>query len=429
MFPKLEYFPYDFKGLKYINVPLNPLSIIKEKIYIETQYKLFENVKTKYGYGFILGIHCDTDHYITYHKNTNSFMFWDTPSFIRGYDKKLEFSIINKWIPKEYLEEGGYGKIIKYNNMISKVQTIWDFEKNKFNVIAFKEMFLGLSINHPLFLQFCNIEISKNKLFLFSNYKGFTLLDFIENSSNNKREKLASVILPQIIEGYRALHKEKIIYSDIKPENILIDYDNNISIIDYGSLLIKTKANDKDKYKYRNDTIITTENYRSPEHNQNTGLYSDVFSLGCLLYEYFTGNILITDFFADKLQTISEKKWSVFLDHRIRNIPIEYRNVIRNMLLLDYTKRPTLENISTLKEFSTIQKNNLFSNNINKKILFNEMNFKYFLSSYTSISEILIDLLWDSIVGKESKLEKFNIDSRDMKELQNLFINNKNDLL
>lgn len=51
-------------------------------------------------------------------------------------------------------------------------------------------------------------------------------------------------ILKQIINGYKTIYKHGIIHRDIKPDNILIDSNNDIKIGDFGFALDSNEASD-----------------------------------------------------------------------------------------------------------------------------------------------------------------------------------------
>ena len=89
-----------------------------------------------------------------------------------------------------------------------------------------------------------------------------------------------------ICKGLKYLHKNKIIHRDLKTMNIFLTKNNHIKIGDFGVSKILTNNN---IYVYTN---VGTSYYLSPEICQNK-LYdekSDMWSLGCLLYEMITLN-------------------------------------------------------------------------------------------------------------------------------------------
>ena len=85
--------------------------------------------------------------------------------------------------------------------------------------------------------------------------------------------------------GVKYLHDNKILYRDIKPENILLDKDGNIKICDFGL----SKPNiDISERAY---SFCGSPEYMAPEMilQEGHGFSLDYYNLGALLYEFVTG--------------------------------------------------------------------------------------------------------------------------------------------
>lgn len=115
-------------------------------------------------------------------------------------------------------------------------------------------------------------------------------------------EKLIKFYFIQLLYGIKHLHSFNIAHRDIKPENIMITKDKkNIKIIDFGSSLDidgtdfeKKIAEAKAKEKKKRPEFIHfvgTPNYMAPEcvHNKFSDKRCDYWSLGCVLFDLFTG--------------------------------------------------------------------------------------------------------------------------------------------
>ena len=96
-------------------------------------------------------------------------------------------------------------------------------------------------------------------------------------------ERRAKFYTAQLILAIECLHKNEIIYRDLKPENVLLDINGHIKLTDFG-LSKKTLTNRK-TYSF-----CGTPEYLAPEIIQGIGhdRAADWWSLGALLYEMLT---------------------------------------------------------------------------------------------------------------------------------------------
>ncbi|VDM52656.1 unnamed protein product [Angiostrongylus costaricensis] len=100
--------------------------------------------------------------------------------------------------------------------------------------------------------------------------------------------KSAKFIIAELIVAIDSLHKRKVIYRDLKLENILLDEDGHVKLTDFGlsKLLVPEELE-------RANSYCGTIEYMSPEViNRPEGGYSDVvdwWSMGVISFELLTG--------------------------------------------------------------------------------------------------------------------------------------------
>ena len=84
--------------------------------------------------------------------------------------------------------------------------------------------------------------------------------------------------------GLAAIHKAGILHRDLKPANIIIDSNGEARITDFGIAGIEAEVQG-------NESKVGTPAYMSPEQidGREVTQRSDIYSLGLLLYEIFTG--------------------------------------------------------------------------------------------------------------------------------------------
>lgn len=124
------------------------------------------------------------------------------------------------------------------------------------------------------------------------------VMDYIEGNSLSKALEEYGAIPEeyvvewgkQICDVFHYLHTRKpaIIYRDLKPSNVMLKPDGNISIIDFG-----TAREYKEENKNRDDTTtLGTEGYAAPEQYGGRGQTdprTDIYNLGATLYHLVTG--------------------------------------------------------------------------------------------------------------------------------------------
>jgi serine/threonine protein kinase len=96
----------------------------------------------------------------------------------------------------------------------------------------------------------------------------------------------AGTVAMQIADGLAFAHEHGVVHRDIKPANIMLVRGDRVKIMDFG--IARMQASD---IKTQTGLLLGTPKYMSPEQVAGRPLdeRSDIFSLGCVLYEMWTG--------------------------------------------------------------------------------------------------------------------------------------------
>ena len=168
-------------------------------------------------------------------------------------------------------------------------------------------------------------------------------------------ELLIKYYFKQILIAVQHLHSYSILHRDIKPENIMLTKDNiTAKLIDFGSCKdeegtdfdaqIKERQKKEKRQRPVFEHYVGTPNYMAPEcvHNKESTKKSDMFSLGCLLYQLYFG---FPPFMGKSEYLIYLK--STKCDYKIPNnlVSKEVEDLIRSLITLDPSERPNIEAI------------------------------------------------------------------------------------
>lgn len=203
---------------------------------------------------------------------------------------------------------GGFGKVYAARHVFTgklcavKIMTKKRMKFHSSYHVCLDERKLLASVNSPYVL---------NLLFAFSTVDEVSLvcdlltggsLDYHINRSPFTAEQ-ARYYAARTILALAALHKERIVYRDLKPQNIMLDSVGRSKLVDLGLASIVPPEGLVGR--------CGTRGYWAPEmlirdeggHRRHYGFTVDWFSLGCCIYEFMTGICL---FYSEQVMRYNE---------------------------------------------------------------------------------------------------------------------------
>jgi serine/threonine protein kinase len=197
----------------------------------------------------------------------------------------------------------------------------------------FREAKVLGQIKHRSLVQIFQYGTLGNRLYMVMEYLGGGALSERENMSS--RFRLKTMI--QVCDGISFIHSLGIVHRDLKPSNIMFGDDDLPRLVDFGISLF---ANEDFTRLTHTHLVMGTLAYMSPEQQtspQDVNHLSDIYSVGVILYELFTGQKPVGRFrdpsklvqgFPEKLETCILKCLEELPAQRYQNIQDLQRDLI-----------------------------------------------------------------------------------------------------
>lgn len=159
---------------------------------------------------------------------------------------------------------------------------------------AFRERFRqeaksAANLSHPNIVTIYDFGFDKNSLFI--------VMEFVKGTDLKTKIRQKHVFtveegIPLILQACAALgyaHRAGIVHCDVKPHNMLVTPDGRLKITDFGIARALSTIDPQEKH----EVVWGSPQYLSPEQAQGSAPSpaSDVYSLGVVIYEMFTGRL------------------------------------------------------------------------------------------------------------------------------------------
>src|SRR5262245_26440221 len=167
-----------------------------------------------------------------------------------------------------------------------------------------REARLLAALNHPNIAAIYGVENSSDvRALILELVDGPTLADRITKGPIPSAEAVS--IARQIAEALEAAHEQGIVHRDLKPANIKLRHDGAVKVLDFGlaKLVEGSTAGADERAGPESPTVASpvmltkvgvvlgTAAYMAPEQAQGqpADKRSDIWALGCVLFEMLTG--------------------------------------------------------------------------------------------------------------------------------------------
>ncbi len=150
-----------------------------------------------------------------------------------------------------------------------------------------REAQVAARLNHPNIVTIHDIiDHPKMNFIVMEFIDGDTLEGYLRKKKRLSLDETLE-ILSQTADAIDYAHSKTVFHRDIKPANIMLEPSGRVKVTDFG--IAKSEASPDIT---STGSILGTPAYMSPEQargNQNVDSRSDLYSLGCVVYECLAG--------------------------------------------------------------------------------------------------------------------------------------------
>ncbi len=207
---------------------------------------------------------------------------------------KLSTALADRYRIERHLGEGGMATVYLAEDLKHKRKVAVKVLRPELAAVLGAERFVQeitttANLQHPHILPLFDSGEADGFLYYVMPYiEGETLRDKLNRETQLGIDEAVSITIA-IAEALDAAHQQGVIHRDIKPENILLHNDLPM-VADFGiALAVSAAAGGR---MTETGLSLGTPHYMSPEQataEKDLTARSDVYSLGCMLYEMLTG--------------------------------------------------------------------------------------------------------------------------------------------
>ncbi len=184
--------------------------------------------------------------------------------------------------------QGGMAEVYRgfdpsLDRMVAIKVLVHPFDRDAGFVARFRrEAQAAARLNHPNIVGVYDAGADGDTQFIVMEYiEGRTLASFLAGGGAPTPEQ-AVELTEKVAAALEAAHQHGIVHRDIKPANIMVTRTGEVKVMDFGIARLQTDATAP-----QTSSVIGTPAYFSPEQAQGQPVdaRSDIYSLGCVLYE------------------------------------------------------------------------------------------------------------------------------------------------
>ena len=259
-----------------------------------------------------------------------------------------------RYVLTRVIGEGGMAEVYQASVRVAQGLTKWvvikkiraDFaDDREFTRMFVDEAKIALSLNHANIVQVFDFGQIRGTFYLAMELIEGTDLMRLFHAVRGNEEGFPAVIGAyvghQVASGLAYAHRKcddygaplGIVHRDVSPHNLMLSWEGQVKILDFGIARTR-KAWDKERGQAELETIKGKVAYMSPEQSLGRPVdqRSDIYSLGVVLYELLTGELLFRT--RDRLEALARVRTEAIppIVSRAPDLPDELAHIIDRAL-------------------------------------------------------------------------------------------------
>jgi serine/threonine protein kinase len=211
-----------------------------------------------------------------------------------------ELSLPNKfgsYVLFDKIGQGGMAELFLARNASGKLLVVKLIlpvyaERPEFAKMLVDEAKLAAALSHANIVQIVDLGRENDRLFIAMEYvEGFDLAALLKRCSKEKiplPPEYAFHVVTELLAALDYAHKKKVVHRDVSPSNVLVSFDGEVKLCDFGIARANAQAGEA------SEAIKGKAGYMSPEQARGDVIdgRADVFAAGIIAWELLAGRKL-----------------------------------------------------------------------------------------------------------------------------------------
>lgn len=232
--------------------------------------------------------------------------------------------------------KGGMAFVYKaYDQMLERPVAVKLLKQDFSDDEDFRERFkqeakAAANLSHPNIVTVHDFGIDPSGVYIVMEYISGTDLKTNIREKGHFSSDEGLLLMIQACAGLGYAHRAGIIHCDVKPHNMLVTPDNRLKITDFGiARALSTVETEENQ-----GVVWGSPQYFSPEQalGQVPTPASDVYSLGVVMYECFTGHLPFEADSIEELTRLHQTQMPIEPNYYIPEIPLQLEQILLKVL-------------------------------------------------------------------------------------------------